>query len=134
MSIVSLNPQDQCMRYVFGPYEINLERYELCCDQRPVKIEPKAFDALAYLVQQHGRVVSKEELLDQLWADQYVSEGALMYCISEARKAIGDSGRTQRLIKTIHGRGYSFIAAVQRAEALDSAPPPDASETYERLV
>jgi class 3 adenylate cyclase/DNA-binding winged helix-turn-helix (wHTH) protein/predicted ATPase/tRNA A37 threonylcarbamoyladenosine biosynthesis protein TsaE len=77
-----------------------------------VALEPKVFDLLTYLIQHHDRFISRAELYAQLWSQQYVSEAALTYCIAEARKAVGDTGRTQRVIKTVHGRGYRFIAPV----------------------
>jgi class 3 adenylate cyclase/tetratricopeptide (TPR) repeat protein len=75
---------------------------------------------LLYLIQHRDRVVSKQELLDQLWPDQVVSEAALERCITVARKAIGDSGARQQYIKTLHRHGYRFVAAV--VERI-SAPP-----------
>ena len=78
----------------------------------PVDLEPKVFDLLAYLIQHHDQFVSREKLYAQLWPQQFVSESALTYCIAEARKAVGDNGRAQRVIKTVHGRGYRFIAPV----------------------
>ena len=94
-------------------------------------LEPKVFDLLAYLIQHHDQFVSREKLYAQLWSQQFVSEAALTYCIAEARKAVGDNGRAQRVIKTVHGRGYRFIAPVAQApvgsapEGLrQSLPPP----------
>ena len=72
------------------------------------------FDLLAYLIQHHDQFVSREKLYAQLWSQPFVSDAALTYCISEARKAVGDNGRAQRVIKTVHGRGYRFIAPVAR--------------------
>jgi class 3 adenylate cyclase len=71
-------------------------------------------------MQHHNSLVTREELLQNLWSAQYVSEALLSYCIIEARKAVGDNGRTQHVIRTVHGRGYRFVAAVQ--ERPDSTP------------
>ena len=98
------------MIYVFGAYEFDTDRRVLRLAGTPVDLEPKVFDLLAYLIQHHDQFVSREQLYTQLWAQQFVSEAALTYCISEARKAVGDNGRAQRVIKTVHGRGYRFIA------------------------
>jgi DNA-binding winged helix-turn-helix (wHTH) protein len=114
------------MIYAFGEYELDTACYELRCLGKRLPIEPKAFDLLAYLVQQRGRAVSKDELLEHVWPQQFVSEGALLYCIKAVLKSIGDSGRDQRLIKTIHGRGYRFIAPVE--EYLRQSPPEDTVE------
>src|SRR6266516_6415392 len=109
------------MIYIFGDYEFDTDRRVLRLAGTPVDLEPKVFDLLAYLIQHHDQFVSRDKLYAQLWSQQFVSEAALTYCISEARKAVGDNGRAQRVIKTVHGRGYRFIAPV--AEHLpDSAP------------
>jgi len=102
------------MIYVFGAYEFDTDRRVLRLAGTPVDLEPKVFDLLAYLIQHHDQFVSREKLYAQLWSQQFVSEAALTYCISEARKAVGDNGRAQRVIKTVHGRGYRFIAPVTK--------------------
>src|SRR5262245_54315845 len=102
------------MIYVFGAYEFDTDRRVLHLAGMPVDLEPKVFDLLAYLIQHHDQFVSREKLYAQLWSQQFVSEAALTYCISEARKAVGDNGRAQRVIKTVHGRGYRFIAPVAK--------------------
>jgi len=86
------------MIYVFGAYEFDTDRRVLRLAGTPVDLEPKVFDLLAYLIQHHDQFVSREQLYTQLWAQQFVSEAALTYCISEARKAVGDNGRAQRVI------------------------------------
>jgi pimeloyl-ACP methyl ester carboxylesterase/DNA-binding winged helix-turn-helix (wHTH) protein len=77
-----------------------------------VHVEPQVFDVLSHLVEHRNRVVTKVELLDAVWGDQFVSESALTSRIKSARRAVGDTGRDQHIIKTIHGRGYQFIAGV----------------------
>jgi DNA-binding winged helix-turn-helix (wHTH) protein len=111
------------MIYFFDDYELDTERYALRHSSVPVHIEPKVFDVLVYLIQHRGQVVTKEHLHTHLWADQFVSDSALTYCIASARKAVGDTGRVQRMIKTVHRRGYSFIAQVHaEEESLEEAP------------
>src|SRR5215510_10415251 len=100
------------MIYVFDAYEFDTDRRVLRLAGKSVDLEPKVFDLLAYLIQHHDQFVSREKLYAHLWSQQFVSEAALTYCISEARKAVGDNGRAQRVIKTVHGRGYRFIAPV----------------------
>jgi class 3 adenylate cyclase/predicted ATPase len=102
------------MIYVFGDYALDTYRYELRRAGTRQHIEPKVFDLLAYLIQHRDRVITKEELLDRLWLNQTVSESALTYCIRAARQAIGDNGRVQQAIKTIHGRGYRFITVIEQ--------------------
>jgi DNA-binding winged helix-turn-helix (wHTH) protein/tetratricopeptide (TPR) repeat protein len=99
------------MIYLFGEYELDSDVFEIRCAGNLCKLEPKAFDVLLYLIQNHERIVSKEELLSQLWDDQYISDAALNSCIMSARKAVGDSGTMQQVIQTHRSRGYRFIAA-----------------------
>jgi DNA-binding winged helix-turn-helix (wHTH) protein/class 3 adenylate cyclase/tetratricopeptide (TPR) repeat protein len=115
--------------YTFGDYTLDTRQRELRCADTPVKLEPRVFDVLVYLVQHREQVVSKQELFDHLWSDQYVGDAALERCIRSARQAIGDNGRAQHLIKTLHRRGYRFVAAVQEHEVEEPTgpvlPPPD---------
>ena len=101
------------MTYRFEEYELDLQRYELRYASRLVKIEPQVFNLLAYLIGHRDRLITKEELLEQLWAGRVVVEATLTSCIRAARKAVGDDGRVQRLIQTLHGRGYRFIAPIE---------------------
>ena len=101
------------MTYVFGDFTLDIRLYELRRAGKPVKLEPQVFNVLVYLVQHRDRVVTKQELFEHLWPDQFVGDAALERCIRSARQAVGDSGRTQRLIKTLYGRGYRFLAAVE---------------------
>jgi DNA-binding winged helix-turn-helix (wHTH) protein len=119
------------MLYAFGDYELDTQRYELRRAGILVKIEPQVFNVLAYLIQHCDRTVTRQELLEQLWPESFVNEAVLSYCIMAARKSINDSGRTQQSIKTVHGRGFRFVAALQ---VRDYKMPPDtetltASET-----
>jgi DNA-binding winged helix-turn-helix (wHTH) protein/tetratricopeptide (TPR) repeat protein len=94
----------------FGDCELSVERIELRRAGRIVDLEPQVFDVLAYLLRHRERVVPKTELLDQIWGNRFVSESALSSRIKSARRAVGDTGRDQRIIKTIYGRGYRFVA------------------------
>ena len=118
------------MIYSFGEYELDTDCHELRRVGQPLPIEPKVFDLLAYLIEHQERTVAKEDLFEYLWPDQFVSESSLTYCIAAGRKAIGDSGRAQRLIKTIHGRGYRFITPVEQYQPEDVAAmtPPSSDD------
>ena len=109
----------------FAECEIDIDRRELRRDGEFVSVEPQVFDVLSYLVNHRDRVVPKTELLDEIWGDRFVSESALSSRIKSARKAIGDTGRDQRLIKTIHARGFRFVGAIDEARRAErpSAPP-----------
>jgi class 3 adenylate cyclase/tetratricopeptide (TPR) repeat protein len=108
------------MIYAFGDVELDEARYELRRAGAPIRLEPKAFRVLAYLIQQRERAVARDELLRQFWPGECVTDSALAHCIVKARQAVGDGGVTQRVIKTVRGHGYRFIAAVVTR-------PPDAS-------
>lgn len=108
------------MLFRFEHYELNTESFQLLDDGVPVRVEPQVFDVLAYLVQHRDRVVAKEELLDEVWGDRFVSESALTTRIKMARRAVGDDGRAQRLIRNSHGRGYQFIGGVESGETSES--------------
>jgi len=100
------------MIYAFETYTLDTDRYELRHAGALCPLEPHALDILAYLLAHRDRVVTKQELLEHLWPQRCVSEGILTQRLMMIRKAIGDSGRRQHCIKTIHGRGYRFIAPV----------------------
>lgn len=118
------------MLYRFDDYELDDARlYELRCAGQPIKLEPKVFDVLTYLIVHHDQVVSKDELLNHVWAGQFVEEAALVRCIVEARKAMGDLSKAPKYIATVRRRGYRFIAAVQtlpseQAQMLDRTHKP----------
>ena len=102
------------MWYVFGDYTLDAEHYELHRAGTLVRLEPRVFNLLAYLVQHPGRTVTKAELREQLWPEQpFMSDDPLANSVAQARKALGDSGQEQRYIKTMHGRGYCFMAPVE---------------------
>ncbi len=114
----------------FANCELDLARVLLRRDGREVKVEPQVFDVLAYLAQRRGTVVRKEELLDEVWGDRFVSESALTTRIKSVRQAVGDDGRRQAVVRTVHGKGYEFVAAVEevdRARDGSGAPAPSAA-------
>ena len=124
------------MIYVFEDYELDTQLYELRQAGQLRKLEPQVFNVLTYLLEHRDRVVTKQELLDSLWSDQFISEVTLNHRLMAARKAIGDSGRAQRCIKTLHGRGYRFIAAVDVREtqaSLARVPPAAVAEDDVRM-
>ena len=100
------------MTLSFGDYEIDVERRELRRAKAPVHIEPQVFDLLVYLVQNCDRVVSKDDLIASVWGGRIVSDSTLTSRINAARKAVGDSGKDQKLIRTIARKGFRFVGAV----------------------
>jgi predicted ATPase/class 3 adenylate cyclase len=110
------------MRYLFGDCVFDTERHTLERQAQSIPLQPREFKMLAYLLAQCHRVVSRQELFEQVWAGQYVSKAALEGCITLVRRAIGDSGRAQRLLKTQHGVGYRFVAAVTEEDVVELEP------------
>ena len=108
------------MRYLFGDYTLDTSRWELRRTGTLIKLRPKVFDVLIYLIAHRDRVISRQEILDHLWPQQFIGETTLNSCIREARQAIGDTGQAQRLIQTLHSRGYRFVGTV--GEANDPFP------------
>ena len=101
------------MIHAFRDCELDEARFELRRGGAVVKLEPKTFDVLAYLIRAPDRVVSKGELLDAVWPGQSVSESVLPKCVAAARRAVGDAPPRGTIIQTVHGRGYRFVAPVQ---------------------
>lgn len=100
------------MRFRFGEFQLDDKRFALSGPAGPVHVEPQVFGLLHHLIVNRDRVVSKEELLDAVWGDRFVSESALTSRVKAARRAVGDDGQAQRVIKTVHARGYQFVAEV----------------------
>ncbi|HEV7368298.1 alpha/beta fold hydrolase [Arenibaculum sp.] len=100
------------MAYRFGPYAIDVSRRELRRDGGLVHVEPQVFDLLRYLVENGGRVVGKDELLDAVWQGRIVSEATLSSRINAARRAIGDTGERQCYIRTVSRRGFLFAGEI----------------------
>ena len=108
--------------YQFDCYRLEVEARRLWCDEKPVKIAAKTFDVLLYLVERHGTVVEREELLREIWRDQFVEDGNLTVRVTELRKLLGDTLEETKFIATVSRRGYSFVARVreidERAETI----------------
>lgn len=109
----------------FEECELDTGVFELRRGGAPVDVQPQVFDLLRHLVEHRDRMVSKDELFSAVWPDRIVSDSALSSQIKAARRAIGDDGTAQRLIKTVHGRGFRFVAEVSVSgdDAAGGAPP-----------
>ena len=109
------------MKYRFDQFELDTERYQLTRQDCQVSIKPLVFDLLVYLLKNRDRVITRAELLDELWHGKVVTDAALAARIKDARKALRDDGTRQKLIKTIHRRGYQFIAEVIEDSGLQAS-------------
>jgi TolB-like protein len=105
------------LTFAFGDNVLDAERRELRRGGQPVALEPQVFDLLLFLVRNRGRVVSKDELLENIWGGRIVSDSAVTTRLNAARKAIGDDGAAQRLIRTVPRRGVHFIGEVRETSA-----------------
>jgi DNA-binding winged helix-turn-helix (wHTH) protein len=101
----------------FGPYRLDTAKVQLWCESQPVRLTPKAFQVLCYVVERPGQLVTKEELFRVVWADTVVGDAALTMCIQEIRKALQDNSRSPQYLETVHRRGFRFIASVVTAAA-----------------
>jgi TolB-like protein/DNA-binding winged helix-turn-helix (wHTH) protein/Flp pilus assembly protein TadD len=120
MGAAPSEPSTSRRRYSFGELTLDLERGALLRAGARVDLRPKAFDVLRLLVERHGRLVTKQELLDAVWGRVVVTEGSVAKCLIEIRRAIDD--RAQKSIKTVPRRGYIFDAPVTVDDGESRAP------------
>lgn len=105
------------MRFEFGDHLVDTERRELRRQGEPIALEPQVFDLLVYLVQNRDRVVSRDDLVTAIWGGRIVSESAITTRINAVRRAVGDSGSAQAVVRTLTRKGVRFIASVREQEA-----------------
>jgi TolB-like protein/DNA-binding winged helix-turn-helix (wHTH) protein len=98
--------------YSFGEFTLDLDRGALLRAGADVKLRPKSFEVLSYLVQRHGLLVAKNELLDAIWGQTVITEESVAHCLSDIRKAIHD--QSQEMIRTVPRRGYIFDIPVTK--------------------
>jgi DNA-binding winged helix-turn-helix (wHTH) protein len=100
------------MLFQFNNFNIDTDRRELEGPDRVIHVEPQVFDLLVYFAQNPNRVISKNQLIEKIWKGRVISDAALNSRINLARRAIGDTGKRQALIRTIQRRGFLFAAEV----------------------
>jgi TolB-like protein/cytochrome c-type biogenesis protein CcmH/NrfG len=118
------------VQFIFDDNTLDTERRELRRGGAPIAMQPQVFDVLVYLLQNRERVVSKDDLIALVWHGRIVSDSTLTSRINAARTAIGDSGKDQKLIRTIPRKGFRFVGAV--TERLHDIQPADAPPTQSR--
>jgi DNA-binding winged helix-turn-helix (wHTH) protein len=101
---------------LFPPFRLDLLNERLWQGTQGIALRPKTFAVLRYLAERQGRLVTKAELLGALWPGLYVTDGVLMACIRELRKALSDNPRAPRFIEMVHRRGYRFIAPLNTTQ------------------
>lgn len=113
----------ECRCLSFGPYRLDRRNEQLWRGSELIRLTYKALSVLGYLVERQGQLVTKDEFFAALWPGVVVSESALVVCVRELRRALGDVRRAPHFIETVHGRGYRFLTPVH--ETAESAPCPD---------
>src|SRR5689334_9153541 len=101
-------------KYRFGQFTLDPGRGTLLTAKQEVKLRPKVYEALLYILENRGRLIAKEELIQELWPDAFVTEDSLVQCMVELRRALDD--REQDIVKTVPRRGYVFTATVTTEE------------------
>jgi predicted ATPase/DNA-binding winged helix-turn-helix (wHTH) protein len=109
------------IKYRFGEFTLHPSRGMVRKADRVIKLRPKVYDALLYILQNRGRLIGKEELIHALWSDSFVTEDSLVQCMVELRRALDD--RAQEIVRTVPRRGYIFAAAVTTHENGDYDNP-----------
>jgi TolB-like protein len=117
--------------FLFSDHRLDTDRRELRRGSEAIAVEPQVFDLLVYLVENRDRVVSKDDLLSSIWGGRIVSDSTVTSRINAARKAIGDSGETQKLIRTIARKGFRFVGDVRGPDAGEPAHADAAEEGRE---
>ena len=102
----------RAMIYRFGDFELDADQVELRRDGARLAVEPQVFALLRLLVERRERLVSKDEIIEEVWGGRFVSESAVSSRIKFCRQALGDDGATQQWIRTIHGQGFRFVGEV----------------------
>ena len=113
------------MLFRFGPFELDALRFELRENGGVVAVEPQVLSLLLFLIVNRNRLVTKDEIVSAVWHGRIVSDAAISSRVKSARRALGDDGRAQQVIRTIHGCGFRFVGAV------DEGPRPAAATAIE---
>jgi DNA-binding winged helix-turn-helix (wHTH) protein len=106
--------------YEFGPFSLNAQERLLTQDGKPISLASKTFEALLFLVQNAGHLVTKDDLIKELWSDTFVEEANLAKHISLLRKALGGNRNGQEYIETVPKHGYRFVSAVRERDGVET--------------
>src|SRR6185369_3042139 len=107
--------------YEFGEFRLDTQERILSRGNEPVEITPKGFELLWILVENQGRLLEKEELMEKIWTDSFVEEGSLTFNIRQLRIILGDDAHEPKYIKTVRRHGYRFIADVRQISEVDTS-------------
>jgi DNA-binding winged helix-turn-helix (wHTH) protein len=115
--------------FTFGPFRLLVEQRELLAHGAPVPIGQRAFEILLLLVRRHGHLVTKDEVMAEVWPGVVVEENNIQVHVSALRKALSAAGDDGRYLLTVAGRGYCFVAPVEHEPAEQPKEPEDPPET-----
>tara|TARA_R110002096_G_scaffold426421_1_gene636212 strand:- start:102404 stop:104371 length:1968 start_codon:yes stop_codon:yes gene_type:complete len=101
------------MIYRFDNFELDAKKFELRKDGAVLPVEPQIFDFLYFIIKHVGRVVTRDEIIDEVWQGRVVSDTTISSCVKSARKILGDDGDLQKYIKTTRGRGFQFVGDIK---------------------
>jgi TolB-like protein len=120
------------VQFLFDDYRLDTDRRELLHGATPVAVEPQVFDVLVHLVENRNRVVAKDDLIASVWGGRVVSDSTLVSRINAARRAVGDNGDEQRLIRTVPRRGVRFIGEVELQPVRAAQPHASSADVRSR--
>jgi DNA-binding winged helix-turn-helix (wHTH) protein len=108
--------------YVIGDYTLSTAAWELQCAGKPLAISLLAVEVMAFLIEHRHRVVTRAELLDNVWSDAHVQHGSITQSIWQIRQAFGDTPKRQSVIRTVRSRGHRFVADVHVRSSAEPSP------------
>ena len=119
--------------WTFGDFRLDPDRFELTHGANRVRVEPQVVAFLVHLVRHRDRLVLKDEIVDAVWGGRAVSDASISSRVRSARKAVGDDGESQTVIRTVHGRGFRFVATVDEigpTPVVEQEPPPKSVDQF----
>ena len=122
-----IHPAPRATTYRFGAFTLDPEQHSLTKSGIPVPVEPKVFDLLRLMVENAGELITRDRLIKEIWHGRIVSDAAISACVAAARRAVGDTGQEQAIIRTVARRGFTCSAEVQivsKKPLRHTAPPP----------
>lgn len=121
--MVEMAAERRNLTYYFEGYALDGDRRELRRGAELIALEPQVFDLLVFLIENHNRVVSKADIITAIWQGRAISDSTLTSRLNAARRAIGDSGEQQKLIRTVPRKGFRFVAALREQPDIFAGQP-----------